>query len=138
MAEIIYTEFKTSDINKISSDLVSSDINKVSSDLVSSIKKNGIQYPLVIQCNNKTLKENFEVGNQRNLIALSLGLEKIPVIFYSVHHKTGFTGQNITDVNDLIEIFGENVKKEPVYEWVANVIKNVRLKNNYPPDPLKL
>ena len=126
MAEIIYTEFKTSDINKISSDLVSS------------IKKNGIQYPLVIQCNNKTLKENFEVGNQRNLFALSLGLEKIPVIFYSVHHKTGFTGQNITDVNDLIEIFGENVKNEPVYECVANVIKKVRLKNDYPPDPLNL
>jgi hypothetical protein len=125
MAEIIYTEFKTKDISK------------TAVDLVSSVKKNGIQYPVVIQCNNRNIKENFEVGNQRNLIALSLGLEKIPVIFYSVHHKTGFTGQNITDVNDLIEIFGENVKNEPVYGCVANIIRKIRSNNDYPPDPLK-
>ena len=127
MAEIIYTVIDPNEINQ------------KTVDLVESIKRDGIKYPLVVQCNNKVkpIKGCFDVGNQRNLIALSLGLEKIPVIFYSVYHTTGFTGQNITDVNDLIEIFGENVKNEPVYECVANVIKKVRLKNDYPPDPLK-
>ena len=126
MAEIIYTEIDPNEINQ------------KTVDLVESIKRDGIKYPLVVQCNNKikTIKGCFDVGNQRNIIALSLCLEKIPVILYSVHNKTGFTGQNITDVNDLIEIFGENVKNEPVYECVANVIKKIRLKNDYPPDPL--
>jgi len=125
MAEIIYTEFKTKDISK------------TAVDLVSSVKKNGIQYPVVIQCSHKNIGGNFEVGNQRNLIALSLGLEKIPVIFYSVYQKTGFTGQHINDLNHLIEIFGENVKSEPVYGCVANIIRKIRSNNDYPPDPLK-
>jgi hypothetical protein len=107
---------------------------------VESIKRDGIKYPLVVQCNNKKISNHrggFDVGNQRLLIALSLDLDKIPVILYSVYHKTGFEGIPITDADDLIEIFGKSVKNEPAYTSVSNTIRKIRQNNNYPPDPLK-
>ena len=64
-------------------------------------------------------------------------MDEIPVVLFSIHHKTGFEGKPITDVDDLIEIFGENIKNEPVYESVSNTIRRIRRQNNYPPDPLK-
>jgi len=118
MAEIIYTEIDPNEINK----------NTV--DLVGSIKRDGIKYPLVVQCNNKISKGCFEVGNQRYLIALSLGLKKIPVILYSIHHKTGFTGQNITDVNDLIGIFGEDIKNQPVWDEIRGAWRKLPYPKN--------
>ncbi len=107
--------------------------------LVESIKRDGIKYPLVVQCNNKKINRGcFDVGNQRLLIALSLDLDKIPVILYSVYHKTGFEGIPITDADDLIEIFGKSVKNEPAYTSVSDTIRKIRQNNNYPPDPLKI
>jgi len=126
MAEMIYTEIDPNEIKKNTADLAES------------IKQDGIKYPLVVQCNNKNIKGVFEVGNQRYLIALSLGLEKIPIILYSIYHKTGFEGVPITDADDLIELFGKSVKNEPAYTSVANTIRKIRLNNNYPPDPLKI
>ena len=115
------------------------EIEKNTANLVESIKQDGIKYPLVFQCNNKKINRgSFDVGNQRLLIALSLGLEKIPVVLYSIHHKTGFEGTPITDADDIVEIFGESGKNEPAYNGVANTIRKIRLKNNYPPDPLKI
>ena len=106
-------------------------------DLIESIKQDGIKSPLVICCNNgKIHNEGFD-GNHRLAIAFTLGLDEIPVVLFSIYHKTGFEGKSITDVDDLIEIFGENIKNEPVYESVSNTIRRVRRKNNYPPDPLK-
>ena len=127
MAEMIYTE------------IYPNEIEKNTAGLVESIKRDGIKYPLVVQCNNKKINRGcFDVGNQRLLIALSLDLDKIPIILYSIQHKTGFEGIPITDADDLIEIFGESVKNEPAYTSVSNTIRKIRQNNNYPPDPLKI
>ena len=136
MAEMIYTEINLNEIKKNTAQVLNKKFKP--SDLVESIKRDGIKYPLVIQCNNKINKGCFEVGNQRYLIALLLGLEKIPAILYSIHHKIGFEGIPITDADDLIEIFGESVKNDPAYTSVSNTIRKIRQNNNYPPDPLKI
>ena len=107
-------------------------------DLSESIKQDGIKSPLVIGCNNGTIDNEGFDGNHRLAIAFTLGLDEIPVFLFSIHHKTGFEGKPITDVDDLIEIFGENIKNEIVYESVANTIRRIRRQNNYPPDPLKI
>ena len=63
MAEMIYTEINPNEIEKNTAGLVES------------IKRDGIKYPLVVQCNNKKINRGcFDVGNQRLLIALSLDL----------------------------------------------------------------
>jgi len=134
MAEMIYTEINPNSMIR------QYETEKSQAGLVESIKRDGIKYPLVVQCNNKKISNHrggFDVGNQRLLIALSLDLDKIPVILYSVYHKTGFEGIPITDADDLIEIFGESVKNEPAYTSVSNTIRKIRQNNNYPPDPLK-
>ena len=115
------------------------EIEKNTAGLVESIKRDGIKYPLVVQCNNKKINRGcFDVGNQRLLIALSLDLDKIPIILYSIQHKTGFKGTPITGINDIVKICGESIKDEPVYQIVVGVIKNIKRQNNYPPDPLKI
>jgi len=126
MAEMIYTEINPNEIEKNTAGLVES------------IKQDGIKSPLVIGSNNGTIHSAGFDGNHRLAIAFALGLEKIPVILYSIYHKTGFEGIPITDADDLIEIFGESVKNEPAYTSVANTIRKIRLNNNYPPDPLKI
>ena len=137
MAEMIYTEIDLNEIKKNTAQVLNKKFKP--SDLVESIKRDGIKYPLVVQCNNKKINRGcFDVGNQRLLIALSLDLEKIPIILYSIQHKTGFEGIPITDADDLIEIFGKSVKNEPAYTSVSDTIRKIRLNNNYPPDPLKI
>ena len=105
--------------------------------LEADIKVNGIKFPIVGFCNNGVWGET-KCGNQRMSIALGLNINDIPAILYSIHHKTGFEGIPITDADDIVEIFGESVKNEPVYNSVSAHIRKIRQNNNYPPDPLKI
>jgi len=108
-------------------------------DLVKSIKQDGIKYPVLAHSNNRIVnKSTFDYGNQRMLIALSLGLDEVPAVLYSIHNKTGFKGIPIKNINDLYDIFGEGIKNEPIYRRIREVMRDIRLKNNYPPDPLKI
>ena len=108
-------------------------------DLVKSIKQDGIKYPVIGHCNNRIVnRSTFNYGNQRMLIALSLGLDEVPAVLYSIHNKTGFKGIPIKNINDLYDIFGEGIKNEPIYRRIREVMRDIRLKNNYPPDPLKI
>ena len=108
-------------------------------DLVKSIKQDGIKYPVLGHCNNRIVNQSLiDCGNQRLLIALALGIDEIPAILYSVHNKTGFEGIPITGINDIVNVCGESIKKEPVYDCTVSAIKNIRRRNNYPPDPLKI
>ena len=134
MAEMIYT---TVNPQILQNRLYEPSIEKGFADLAESIKQDGIKSPLVVGCNNGIIHDKGFDGNHRLAIALTLGLDAIPVVLFSIHHKTGFEGKPITDVDDLIEIFGENIKNELVYESVANTIRRIRRQNNYPPDPLK-
>ena len=127
MAEIIYTR-----VNPY--EFIGQQI-----DLVKSIKQDGIKYPVLAHSNNRIVnKSTFDYGNQRMLIALSLGLDEVPAVLYSIHNKTGFKGIPIKNINDLYDIFGEGIKNEPIYRRIREVMRDIRLKNNYPPDPLKI
>jgi len=107
--------------------------------LVKSIKQNGIKYPVLAHSNNRIVNQSiFDCGNQRMLIALSLGLDEVPAVLYSIHNKTGFKGIPIENINDLHDICGEDIKNEPVYRGIGNAIRKIRQNNNYPPDPLKI
>ena len=67
MAEIIYTR-----VNPY--EFIGQQI-----DLVKSIKQDGIKYPVLAHSNNRILNQStFDYGNQRMLIALSLGLDEVP------------------------------------------------------------
>ena len=134
MAEMIYTMINP---KILQNRLYEPSIEKGFEGLVESIKQDGIKSPLVVPCNNGKIHNEAFDGNHRLAISLTLGLDEIPVVLFSIHHKTGFEGKPITDVDDLIEIFGENIKNEPVYESVSNTIRRIRRQNNYPPDPLK-
>ena len=108
-------------------------------DLVKSIKQDGIKYPVIGHCNNRIVNRSaFDYGNQRMLIALSLGLDEVPAVLYSIHHKTGFEGTPITDINDIVKICGDGIKSEPVYRGIGDAMRKIRRQNNYPPDPLKI
>ena len=134
MAEMIYTKINP---QVLQHRLYEPSIITGYDDLVESIKQDGIKSPLVVDCNNGVIHSRGFDGNHRLTIAFTLGLDEIPVVLFSIHHKTGFEGKQITDVDNLIEIFGEDIKNEPVYESVANAIRKIRQNNNYPPNPLK-
>ena len=126
MAEMIYTR-----VNPY--DFIGQQV-----DLIKSIKQDGIKYPVLAHSNNRIVNQsNFDYGNQRMLIALSLGLDEVSAVLYSIYHKTGFDGEQINKLDDIIRICGEDIKNEPVYRGIGVAMKNVRRQNNYPPDPLK-
>ena len=69
MAEMIYTR-----VNPY--DFIGQQI-----DLVKSIKQDGIKYPVLAHSNNRIVnRSTFDYGNQRMLIALSLGLDEVPAV----------------------------------------------------------
>jgi len=78
MAEMIYTEIDPNSMIR------QYETEKSQAGLVESIKRDGIKYPLVVQCNNKKISNHrggFDVGNQRLLIALSLDLDSSYSLF---------------------------------------------------------
>ena len=108
-------------------------------DLIKSIKEDGIKFPVLAHSNNRIVNQStFDYGNQRMLIALSLGLDEVPAVLYSIHNKTGFKGIPITDINDIVKICGNGIKSEPVYKGIGDAMRKIRRQNNYPPDPLKI
>ena len=141
MAEMIYTHIEPSDnyVNKTYSKsyLKNRRANSEYKKLSVNINNNGILYPIVAPCNNQVIGR-LEVGGQRMGIAIDLRLNKIPAILYSIHRKTGFEGTPITGINGLIKVCGESIKKEPAYSFAVLAINNIRRRNNYPPDPLKI
>ena len=52
------------------------------------------------------------------MIALALGLKKIPVILWSIHHKTGHQGKPINELGDIVDIFGEEIKDHHIYNMI--------------------
>jgi len=95
-------------------------------DLVKSIKHDGIKYPVIGHCNNRIVnRSTFDYGNQRMLIALSLGLDEVPAILYSIHHKTGFDGEQINELDDIIRICGEDIKNEPVWDGIRGALRKL-------------
>jgi hypothetical protein len=114
MAEIIYTR-----VNPY--EFIGQQI-----DLVKSIKQDGIKYPVLAHSNNRILNQStFDYGNQRMLIALSLGLDEVPAILYSVHQKTGFDGEQINELDDIIRIFGKDIKNEPVWDGIRGALRKL-------------
>ncbi len=101
------------------------------------IKVNGIQFPIVAFFNNGDWLET-KCGEQRISIALDLNINTIPAVMYSIYYKTGFEGIPITCINDLIKICGESIENEPTYQSVSGAIKNIKFRNNYPPNPLRI
>ena len=140
MAEMIYTHIEPSEdyVNKTYSKtyLKNRRTNSEYKKLRVNINNHGILYPIVASCNNQAIGK-LDVGGQRMGIAIDLCLNKIPAILYSIHRKTGFKGTPITGIDDIVKICGESIKSEPVYQIVVGAIKNIRWRNNYPPDPLK-
>jgi len=85
-------------------------------DLVESIKQNGITSPLVVGCNKGVIHSKGFDGNHRLAIAFTLGLDEIPVVLYSIHHKTGFDGKQINELDDILQICGEDIKNEDFWD----------------------
>ena len=104
--------------------------------LAADIKANGFKFPILGYCTDGVWSET-KCGHQRIAIALDLKINNIPAILYSIHRKTGFKGTPITGIDAIVKICGESIKSEPVYQSVVGAIKNIRARNNYPPDPLK-
>ena len=114
MAEMIYTR-----VNPY--DFIGQQI-----DLVKSIKQDGIKYPVLVHSNNCIVnRSTFDYGNQRMLIALSLGLDEVPAVLYSVHQKTGFDGEQINELDDIIRICGEDIKNEPVWDGIRGAFRKL-------------
>ncbi|MAG25080.1 hypothetical protein CMI47_05815 [Candidatus Pacearchaeota archaeon] len=122
MSEIIYTKINpknyVEDIN-----LTISNIDKR---LVEHIKKDGIKFPVLGFCNNKIIK--FIVGTQRIVIAFKLGLTEVPAILYS-YDKTGFDGEVISELNDVVKLCGKDIINEPVYNEVRGICNRIRMLN---------
>jgi hypothetical protein len=140
MAEMIYTHIEPSEdyVNKTYSKtyLKNRRTNSEYKKLRVNINNHGILYPIIASCNNQVIGK-LDIGGQRMGIAIDLCLNKIPAILYSIYRKTGFKGTPITGIDDIVKICGESIKSEPVYQIVVGAIKNIRWRNNYPPDPLK-
>ncbi len=128
MAEIIYTH-----IDPLTAELGTSIAGRQRA-LVQSIKKDGIKFPLVMLANNGHADwdkgfNKFNVGNQRILIALGLGIREMPVVAYS-SNSTGFEGIPITCIDDIAEICGEGIKTEPTYRSIISALSKVKKWNN--------
>ena len=120
MSEIVYTKINPKDyIEDI--DLTISNINET---LAESIKNDGIKFPILGFCNNKITK--FIVGTQRIVIAFKLGLSEVPAILYSLHNKTGFKGEIIRELNDVVKLCGKDIINEPVYNEVRSICNRMR------------
>jgi len=123
MSEIIYTKINPKDyIEDI--DLTISNINET---LIESIKKEGIKFPILGFCNNKIIK--FIVGAQRIFIAFKLGLIEVPAILYSLHSETGFIGEVIHELNDVVKLCGKDIINEPVYNEVRSICNRIEMLN---------
>ncbi len=123
MSEIIYTKINPKDyIEDIG--LTISNINET---LIESIKKEGIKFPILGFCNNKIIK--FIVGAQRIFIAFKLGLIEVPAILYSLHSETGFIGEVIHELNDVVKLCGKDIINEPVYNEVRSICNRIEMLN---------
>ena len=123
MSEIIYTKINPKDyIEDIG--LTISNINET---LIESIKKEGIKFPILGFCNNKIIK--FIVGAQRIFIAFKLGLTEVPAILYSLHSETGFIGEVIHELNDVVKLCGKDIINEPVYNEVRSICNRIEMLN---------
>jgi hypothetical protein len=123
VSEIIYTKINPKDyIEDIG--LTISNINET---LIESIKKEGIKFPILGFCNNKIIK--FIVGAQRIFIAFKLGLIEVPAILYSLHSETGFIGEVIHELNDVVKLCGKDIINEPVYNEVRSICNRIEMLN---------
>jgi len=119
MAEMIYTR-----VNPY--DFIGQQV-----DLIKSIKQDGIKYPVLAHSNNRIVNQsNFDYGNQRMLIALSLGLDEVSAVLYSIYHKTGFDGEQINKLDDIIRICGEDIKNESVWDEIRGAWKKLPYPKN--------
>jgi hypothetical protein len=127
MAEMIYTEINPQVLRHR---LYEPSIETGYDDLVESIKQDGIKSPLVIGSNNGTIHSTGFDGNHRLAIAFALGLDEIPVFLYSIHHKTGFDGEQINELDDIIRICGEDIKNESVWDEIRGAWKKLPYPKN--------
>jgi hypothetical protein len=97
--------------------------------LEADIRENGIKFPIVGFCNNGVLSET-KCGNQRMAIALGLNINDIPAILFSIHHKTGFDGEQINELDDIIRICGEDIKNEPVWDEIRGAWRKLPYPKN--------
>ena len=93
-------------------------------DGLKSIKKDGIKFPVVCECTDKKYK-GLSIGYRRLLIALALGLKKIPAVLWSEHHKTGHQGQLINEKSDIVDMFGEEIKDQDTYSVIMGAFKKL-------------
>ena len=98
-------------------------------DGLKSMKKDGIKFPVVCECTDKKYK-GLSIGYRRLLIALALGLKKIPVVLWSEHHKTGHQGQPINEQSDIVDMFGEEIKDQETYAVIINAYRKLPYPKN--------
>ena len=128
MSEIIYTKINPKayvDKKYFKNYLINSGINIV---LLESIKRDGIKFPILGFCNDKKIN-GLIVGTQRIMIAFKLGLIEVPTILYSLYNKTGFKGEIIRELNDVVKLCGKDIIDEPVYNEVRSICNRIKVLN---------
>jgi hypothetical protein len=104
--------------------------------LVTSFSLQGIQSPMNMYLENHYA--NIHPGKKRYIVANYMALDSVPVLVQQLKTQTRIHGVHITNVNQLIDLYGNNVSMQVSKKYGQEVLEcswhgatNLRDKNDY-------